>query len=179
MSDAVLAELLSYRTEGFALRRLGLGDALPLFERITSDPKVTRFLPYRTHTALDQTVQLIQTYHALAPAAYMMGVTRHDELIGVVGLAPLGHSVALSHKFMRGAGRPALGFTFPFAQWLVAHPVVWRTWGYCDVENTAARRAVKAAGCTFEGVARKYAVHPNVAPWPRDCLIYSYCKGDQ
>ena len=35
---------------------------------------------------------------------------------------------------------------------------------------------MEKAGLTFEGVFRRYAVHPNLSPEPRDCRIYARVK---
>jgi ribosomal-protein-alanine N-acetyltransferase len=179
--DAILSELVSYTADAYTVRPLGVADAPELFERITSDPVVTRYLPYRTHTDVAQAVDMILAYRDLLqqqPAGYMLGVFDSGSLIGVVGLSLVGHSVAISHKFARMARGSGRRFTRPFGQWIMAHDAVWRMWAHCDAENIAGRRALERTGATFEGVARKYAIAPNISPWPRDCLIFSYCKGD-
>jgi RimJ/RimL family protein N-acetyltransferase len=32
---------------------------------------------------------------------------------------------------------------------------------------------MEKAGLTFEGILRRFFVHPNVSPEPRDCKVYS------
>lgn len=179
MMDPVLSELLSYGDDRFRLRRLEFTDAPLLFERLTGDPAVTRFLPYRTHQSVKEAALMVARYHALErsrPPAYMLAVLDGSELAGVVGASLLAHSVSISIKFARrsrGAGR---AFTAPFARWLLAHSAVWRVWAYCDVDNVAIQRVMERSGATCEGVARRYAVHPNVSPEPRDCKIYSLVR---
>lgn len=177
--DPVLAELLAYHSGRFRLRRLKFSDAPQLFERLTGDPAVTRFLPYRTHQSVTEAGAMIARYHALErmrPGAFMLAVVDRGELAGVAGTSLLGHSVSISIKFARrsrGAGR---AFTAPFARWLLAHEIVWRVWAYCDAENIAVQRVMERSGATCEGIARRYAVHPNVSDEPRDCKIYSLTR---
>ena len=43
----------------------------------------------------------------------------------------------------------------------------------CDVENKASARVLEKVGMQREGTLRRYIVHPNISPEPRDCFVYS------
>jgi len=43
----------------------------------------------------------------------------------------------------------------------------------CDVENIASARVMEKAGLSREGVLRRWLVHPNLGPEPRDCYGYA------
>ncbi|HEV2121292.1 MAG TPA: GNAT family protein, partial [Chloroflexota bacterium] len=57
--------------------------------------------------------------------------------------------------------------------WALSEPSVHRVWATCDVENTASRRVLEKLGFELEGTLRRWAVHPNISPMPRDSHCYS------
>ncbi len=52
-------------------------------------------------------------------------------------------------------------------------PRVYRVWAVCDAENVASARVLEKAGMSFEGVLRRYGIHPNISPEPRDARCYA------
>jgi ribosomal-protein-alanine N-acetyltransferase len=46
-------------------------------------------------------------------------------------------------------------------------------WAVCDVENVASARVLEKAGLLWEGTLRRYILHPNVSPEPRDAHLYA------
>jgi RimJ/RimL family protein N-acetyltransferase len=57
--------------------------------------------------------------------------------------------------------------------WARTMPRIRRVWAVCDVDNRASARVMEKAGLVFEGVLRRWAVHPNISPVPRDCTCYA------
>jgi RimJ/RimL family protein N-acetyltransferase len=57
--------------------------------------------------------------------------------------------------------------------WALRQPGIWRIGDVCDVDNLASARVMQKAGLTLEGVARRWAIHPNVSEAPRDCFSYA------
>jgi RimJ/RimL family protein N-acetyltransferase len=55
--------------------------------------------------------------------------------------------------------------------WSLAQPGVHRAYAYCDVENSSSARVMEKVGMTREGILRRWLVHPNVGPEPRDCFV--------
>ena len=53
---------------------------------------------------------------------------------------------------------------------------IYRLEASCDAENKRSARAMEKAGLSFEGVLRRYIVHPNVSAQPRDSLLYAITK---
>jgi RimJ/RimL family protein N-acetyltransferase len=41
------------------------------------------------------------------------------------------------------------------------------------VENVASARVLEKVGMVREGVLRRYIVHPNIGPEPRDSIVYA------
>ena len=57
--------------------------------------------------------------------------------------------------------------------WASSLEFIYRVWAVCDVENKASARVLEKVGMQREGILRRYIVHPNVSPEPRDCFVYS------
>ena len=60
--------------------------------------------------------------------------------------------------------------------WALNQPGIFRIGAVCDVENIGSARVMEKAGMTREGLLRRYSVHPNVGPEPRDVFIYAIVK---
>lgn len=96
-------------------------------------------------------------------------------LIGSIASRPGAHGVDLGYLLAREFwGR---GFIVEVLEamtsWWLAQPSVFRVWATCDVENRSSARALEKAGFRLEGTLRRWDVHPNVSPLPRDALCYS------
>jgi ribosomal-protein-alanine N-acetyltransferase len=64
----------------------------------------------------------------------------------------------------------------PIVEWALAQPRIFRVWATCDIENRRSARVLEKVGMQFEGVLRRYVVHPNVSDEPRDALLYARVK---
>jgi RimJ/RimL family protein N-acetyltransferase len=60
--------------------------------------------------------------------------------------------------------------------WAINLTFVYRVWAVCDVENKASARVLEKVGMQREGLLRRYVVHPNISPEPRDCFVYSVVR---
>ena len=58
-------------------------------------------------------------------------------------------------------------------EWALDQDGIWRADACCDVENPASARVMEKTRMTFEGVLRRWSVHPNGGPEPRDCRFYA------
>jgi RimJ/RimL family protein N-acetyltransferase len=70
---------------------------------------------------------------------------------------------------MTEAMRPALAHVFDL-------PRVYRIWAVHDVDNPASGKVMQKLGLIFEGVLRRFTIHPNVSAEPRDVRLYSLVK---
>jgi RimJ/RimL family protein N-acetyltransferase len=81
---------------------------------------------------------------------------------------------ALAHSFWRqGLMTEVLKTVIP---WFLEQKSISRVWAFCDVDNVASARLLESVGMRSEGILRKWMVHPNLGPEPRDCLAYSIVK---
>lgn len=164
-------------TARLVLRPIELRDARAIFESYAQDPDVSRFLTWRPHRSIADTEAYI-AHFANAPGSrtYAM-VGRDDNIlrgafdIRHAGPGKVGYGYVLARQWWgRGLMPEALRAV---ADWALAQPSIWRIGDVCDVDNRASARVMEKAGMTLEGRLRRWGVHPNIGPEPRDCFIYA------
>ena len=152
-------------------------DASAIFEAFASDPEVTRFLRWRPHRTLADAQRAI--------TSRLRGLETGEELSWLLSLDG---SVLGIISVWPGEGEAEIGFALGRRSWgqglmteAVHSVVAWafepasvaRVWAICDVENLASARVLEKAGLEREGLLKAHAIHPNLSPDPRDCLLYS------
>jgi RimJ/RimL family protein N-acetyltransferase len=60
--------------------------------------------------------------------------------------------------------------------WALKQKEIYRIWAVCDVDNGASARVMEKIGMQREGVLRRWSVHPNISPEPRDSFCYAIVK---
>jgi [ribosomal protein S5]-alanine N-acetyltransferase len=183
-SPTIIMPPEQFRSPRVVLRRPVEADAEPMFDQYTRDPEVSRYLSWRPHRHLSDTRQYIsicrerwrgnhaRTYaidvpgHKAAGAFELRyGESVHGVTFGYVLAKPL-----WGRGYMSEALRSVV-------EWAMGQPEIWRIWGFCDVENPGSARVMEKAGLEFEGVLRRFAIHPNIDPVrPRDCRCYARAR---
>jgi ribosomal-protein-alanine N-acetyltransferase len=165
-------------TARLVLRAPDLADADKLFADYTSDPEIVRYLPWQRHETMEETRTMLARCASANRLGHLMVIARREQPDCPIGLfhfggtesnVSLGFGLVRQH-WHRGYGREIVGAA---VNWLLAQPGVWRVWAYCDVANAASARVLEQAGLSFEGTLRRYAIHPNFSPEPRDCRIHA------
>ena len=167
------------RTGRLVLRPPRLDDAGAVFEEYASDPAVTRFMIWPTHAS----VRDAENFLPLCVAGWSSGrelswaitVPPSDRVVGMVGLRPHEFKADMGYVLARrlwgqGIMPEAAGAVLRVA---LQDPRVWRVWATCDVDNRASARVLEKIGMTYEGTLRRYIIHPNLGPEPRDSLVYA------
>lgn len=167
------------RTGRLVLRRPVDADAAAIFDGYAQDPEIVRYLVWRPHTSIAQTHEYLAVCHAGWDAGNDLtwALTLHgdDRLIGMIGIRPRGYKNDLGYVLARAywgrglmaeAGRAIVELAF-------TDPAVYRVWAVCDADNHASARVLEKIGMTREGVLRRWMIHPNIGPEPRDSLCYS------
>jgi len=168
-----------FETARLILRPIMAEDAPAIFTGYARDPDVARYLMWRPHQNLADTESYIATRTA-APAdrvrTYVL--IGHDDrrLLGAFELRrPEPHRLdcgyVLARPF-RGHGLMTEALA-EVAQWAMQQESIWRIGAVCDVENRASARVMEKAGLEREGILRRWLVHPNISPEPRDCFSYA------
>lgn len=169
----------AFDTTRYHLRRVRPGDARAIFDSYASDAEVTRFLGWKAHRSVTDTAAFLE----VAVSEWDKGVGfptvvfdhATGDLIGMFHPKLLGHRVNYGYVLQRAAwGR---GCATEIMLWLVehalAHPLVYRTEAFCDLDHAASARVLEKAGMAREGILRRYFVHPNLSAAPRDCIMFA------
>lgn len=162
------------------MRKPRLEDAGALFRAYASDRDVVKFLTWKAHETEDETHAFLR--HCLDEwankASYPYVIDLNNGSAGSVGMIHLrdkphgvGFGYVLAHPHWgRGFMTEALA---ALVDWSLAQSRVWRAYAFCDLENLASARVMEKAGMASEGILRRYFVHPNLSPEPRDCRMYA------
>ncbi len=171
-----------FATARLILRPIARGDALAIFAAYAQDPEVARFLVWRPHRTLAETEAYIARCLTASPTGsrtYVLTGRADGRLIGAFELRrpdphrlDCGYVLARPH-WGRGLMSEALS---EVASWAMRQDNVWRIGAVCDVENPASARVMEKAGLEREGMLRRWLVHPNIGPEPRDCFSYALVR---
>lgn len=168
-----------FETSRLILRPIEPEDAAAIFAGYAQDPEVVRFLIWRAHRTLADTEAYIAGCLAAPPQserAYVLIGRADARLLGAFALRrpeayrlDCGYALARSH-WGRGLMTEALTAV---ADWAMREEAIWRIGAVCDVANPASARVMEKAGMQCEGILRRWLVHPNLGPEPRDCFSYA------
>jgi RimJ/RimL family protein N-acetyltransferase len=158
------------------LRAPTLDDAEPLFERVTSDPDVSRYMAWRPHPDVDETRRVItEIFNVAGETTWLIELLDTHGPIGICGWRrPQPHIIDFGYFlgrpwWGRGIMSEAVGLLLDKA---ARDPIAYRVTAHCHVDNTASARVLDRAGLTFEGRLARYAILPNISDEPQDCLLF-------
>ena len=158
------------------LRAPTLDDAEPLFERIVSDPEVSRYMSWSTHTDVGETRRVItEIFNVGGETTWLIELRDGGGPIGICGWRrPQPHIIDFGYFL----GRPwwRQGLMSEVVQLLIdkaeRDPTVYRLTAHCHVDNTGSAALLARSGLTLEGRLARYAVLPNISAEPQDCLLF-------
>lgn len=161
MKKAIPIKLPVLRTKRLVLRPFHAADAEAMFP-YTSDPRVTKFVRFRTHRSLAETraaIRMIRTGKAFQ--AWAITLRQGGELIGACGfVAPkvehargeIGYWLGPQHwgkGYAAEAAKAVIGYGFQKLR-------LNRIEAVCSPENPPAARVLEKAGMKYEGLLRQY-----------------------
>jgi len=168
-----------FTTARLRLRRPQLEDAPTLFARYTQDPEVTRYLVWRPHTSVVETERFLHRCAAVWAdnTSFPFVIERLDDplALGMIEFRVDGFKVEFGYVLARdawGKGYMSEALTC-LVDWTLAQPTIFRAAAFHDVDNPASGRVMEKAGMSYEGLLRRYSIHPNVSDEPRDCHVYA------
>ncbi len=167
-------------TPRLKLRPIAPSDAQPIFDGYAQDGQVTRFLTWRPHTSLAQTVSYVaDCMAATSSRTYVLAERSSERVIGALAVRRTNrHAVDVGYVLERpcwGQGLMTEALS-EVARWALGQEHIWRFWAVCDVENLGSARAMEKAGLSREGVLRRWIIHPNMGDAPRDCLVLAHVR---
>jgi [ribosomal protein S5]-alanine N-acetyltransferase len=174
----------SFTTDRLVLRPIAAADAEAAFTEYAADPEVTRYRTWGPHRSVESCAayfaQQIERHAAGQVGAYAITLRDSGRLIGAFDLRSdtTGHRLDFGYVLGRAYWRQGYmseALTH-IVGWALAQPVIYRIWAVTDVVNVASARTMEKAGLLREGTLRRWLVHPNLGPEPRDCFCYACVK---
>ena len=173
---------VDWETARLLARRAVRDAASPIFEAYAQDPEVARFMIWRPHRDVDETVAFLErcerAWEEGTGFPWTLWMKDDGTLAGMIDARLGGTSVDIGYVLRRSLWRRGLmaeaaGFV---VRWALSRPDVYRVWATCDVENVASARLLESLGMEREGILRRWIVHPNISAEPRDALCYAIVK---
>jgi len=153
-----------------------------MFAAYAQDAEVTRCLTWRPHKSIEETYAILDLISKLwrdgEAFSYAITLKGNDSIIGMITLHPDGFKVSLGYVLARphwskGYMTEAVRAV---TDWLLRQPDIYRVFATCDVDNPASAKVMEKAGMKYEGLLRRYTIHPNTSEEPRDCLMYAVVR---
>ena len=170
-------------TRRLRLRPPARDDAAVIHASYGCDPEVARYMVWRPHTALAQTVQFIDeciaAWTGTVRRPYVITLAgQPDAAIGMIEARVHAHAVDMGYVLARAHWGQGLmpEAVDALTQALLATPDCFRVQATCDAQNRPSARTLEKAGFALEGRLGRFTVHPNLGPEPRDCLLYARCR---
>jgi RimJ/RimL family protein N-acetyltransferase len=156
-----------------------MADATAIFHGYAQDPEVARYMPWRPHQSISETMEFLQSIVAAwgARDRYEWVVTQppDDTALGMISLRPTDPISTVGYVLRRSVW--GQGLMTEAARAVVDEALgrlgLYRVAAFCDVENLASARVLEKAGMVLEGRLRRFQLHPNLSPEPRDVLLYA------
>jgi ribosomal-protein-alanine N-acetyltransferase len=164
------------------LRRPVPTDAERIFQTYAQDREVTRYVEWVPHASVETTRKFIALCQDrwINSVTFPYVITRKEdrELLGMIEVRLNAHRANLGYVLARaywgnGFMPEALAALVKIT---LQPPTIYRIEATCDVENKASARALEKSGFLREGLLRRYIIHPNISPEPRDSLLYALTK---
>ena len=173
---------MRFETERLIIRSPIPSDAEDIFINYTQDPEVTKFLTWKPHISIEQSKGFIQ---------YCIENMNTEKKLILSICSKLSNQVIGMHEYRISGFQAELGYVLsrkywnqgimteaikPTIHYMMNREGIFRIWATHDIDNEASGKVMEKIGMQFEGVLRKYAMHPNISNYPRDVRIYSIVK---
>jgi ribosomal-protein-alanine N-acetyltransferase len=168
-----------WSTRRLSLRPPRVDDAEAIFGSWASDANVTRYLTWRPHRSVAETLQFLDGCLAAwrGPMRRVWLITRAGEgkPIGMIEIRVEGSWAELGYVLARPAwGEGYMPEVVQTLTQMALHQLpVTRVAAVCDIDNRASARVLEKSGLLREGRLRRSILHPNVSDEPRDVYLYA------
>ncbi len=169
-----------FATARLLLRKPKRDDAEVIFRAYAADAQVSYYMIWRPHATADETRTFVDLCLGqwAEGSEYSYAITepdRPDHPFGMITMRRRPHEMQFGYVLARavwGRGYATEALTC-LVEWSLSQSEIWRASAFCDVDNRASARVMEKSGMSFEGVLRRYCVHPNISDAPRDCRMYA------
>ena len=169
-------------TSRLILRLPVMEDSEAFFRKCAQDREFVKYVVWQPHENINVTRDFIHRcidcWQDKTAFPWVVVRKNDHDFVGILELridkfrADLGYGIAPEYW---GNGY-ATEMTKSVVEWALQQEDIYRVWATCDVENRASARVLEKAGMQKEGILRRYILHPNISPEPRDSCIYAIVK---
>ena len=158
-------------------------DAEEIFARYAQNPEVTRFLLWKPHRSIDDTLSFLREraakHEAGTLASWMIRDRQTRQLLGSIGMGIDGHKAILGYCLARDAWGQGIATEAVCAvvREFQQCDAIWRIEATCHVENVASARVLEKSGFALEGTLRRDTVLPNLGAEPHDVHCFAIVRG--
>jgi [ribosomal protein S5]-alanine N-acetyltransferase len=167
-----------FATERLVMRRPLLSDAADIHE-YARDPEATRYMEWRTHTDIRQSVEFLKACAARWESGeefcWLITVKPESRVDGAIACRVRGHAVDFGYVLNRkywGQGY-ATEAARAVVAWAMSLSGVYRVWATCDTENLASVRVLEKTELLLEGRLKRHTIRPNISMIPRDTFVFA------
>ena len=169
-------------TQRLILRSPRLEDASAMFNGWAQDVIVTRYLTWRPHTSLEQSqviiARAVSAWKIEPRFPYMITLKENDAVLDMIDPRIEGPKVGVGYVI--GHAHWGKGYmpeaTRSIIEWAFQQRTIYRVYATTDVENIPSQRVLEKVDMRYEGILRKFIIHPNISDIPRDSYIYAITK---
>ena len=174
-------------TRRLKLRAITSADVELVFNLYASDPLATRYMTFKCTGRIEDTASYVNS-----TARFFCGEeSLYRQFVWIVELRetaqPIGSAgFGPKNKFCLSGGyifnQNAWGKGYASEAWSCllelakGEPGVYRIEALHHPDNLASGRVMQKAGMTFEGVFKRYVIHPNISEEPTDSVVYAWTR---
>ncbi len=173
---------MEFETANLIVRNPIENDAYDIFRNYAQDTEVTQYLTWEPHTHISQTMQwidfCIQNSETSTSRKYVLFHKEDNQAIGMIDfridsfMAEFGYVLAKKY-WGKGLMTEAIK---PVLESIYSMPNIYRLWAVHDINNPASGKVMQKLGLSYEGILKRFCLHPNVSTEPRDAVLYARCK---
>ena len=173
---------MQFETQRLIIRKPVIEDAEDIFRNYAQDPDVTKYLIWRPHARVEVTRDWVQyCIDSFDPEKQLPFVIWHkaeQQTIGMVDFSIHDFRVHFGYVLAKAYWNKGImtEAAKPVVEMLLARKGIYRIEAVHDVDNPASGRVMQKLGMEYEGILKRYSLHPNISQIPRDCRIYAVVK---
>ncbi|HZF27623.1 MAG TPA: GNAT family N-acetyltransferase [Gammaproteobacteria bacterium] len=171
-----------WQTARLAAAAATRADADAVLESYARDPEVARYMVWRPHRDVGETLAFLETCEAAWASgksySWCLRLKPDGPLVGMLSARVRGESMDMGYVLGRRWWRRGLmseAVTW-LVQWAWEQPTIARVWATCDVDNAASAGLLERIGMRREGTLRRWVPRPSLGGGPRDSLTYSLLR---
>ena len=182
LADNSLTQMFThFQSERLQARPICKDDAEFMFENWTQELDIAKYMTWKPHQEIQETNNFIDTCTDdwdKNTYTWILESKQSKEILGSFAARRNEYKLDVGYLLIKEAW--GKGYMTEIMEAFIEEAFkvegVLRIGAVCDVENPASKRVMEKAGMSFEGLLKKWLIHPNMGDTPRDCFCLSIVK---